>query len=146
MRTNIAIRYSVLFTVLLALLAWPNVMRGGVPYTGIEGQTFLHDSYVVNLFTRQVGVTGPFQASLRVYSVKSEQLVTTIRTDREGRFQVRLRPGVYRVAPDTMWQGHVLLPSAIVVGSYEAASAVTVQVTPHRVAALTITYERMMGN
>src|SRR2546426_713017 len=110
MRQTTMIRCPVLLTVLVALLGWGSAVQAGTNNCGIAGQTFVHDSRVFNPFTGQVGSTGPFQASLRVYSVRPDRLVTTVVTDAEGRFQVALRPGTYRVVPDTMWQGRVLGP------------------------------------
>ena len=113
--------------------------------SGIRGRTFVHDPRVFNFLTGQSGSITPFQASIRVYSLRPNRLVTTISTGADGRFQVQLRPGLYRLEPDTMWHGRVLQPDEIVIGSYEAAHPVTIEVRPHRFAPLTITYERMMG-
>ena len=135
----------VLLTLLLALLAWPSVLLAGNPNSGLDGQVLLHDSRVINIFTGQVGITAPFQASLRVYSLNSNRLVTSFTTTAGGRFQVHLPPGSYRLVPDTMWQGRALLPGEIVLGPYAAALPINLRVWPHRFSPLTITYEQMMG-
>jgi hypothetical protein len=146
MRQRTVIQSAVLLALLVVILGSPSGMRAGTLNTGIGGQTLLHDASVVNLFTRQVGIIAPFYASLRVYLAGSDRLVTTITTDAEGRFRVELRPGFYRVVPDPMWRGRVLSADELVIGSYESAAPVKVQVRPHRVAPLTIIYEQMMGN
>jgi hypothetical protein len=156
MRHNTLIQWPALLALLAVLLGWASGAEAGTLTSGISGQTLVHDGFAVKVFAGQMGSTNtprivgsagsidPFRASLRVYSVGSGRLVTTITTGAEGRFRVRLRPGFYRVVPDTMWHGQVLRADAVI-GRYEVARATTVRVRPHRFVPLTITYERVMG-
>ncbi len=113
--------------------------------SGILVQTYVHDRWVVNPFTGQVGGTFPFQASLRVYSVRSGRLVTTVMTDLAGHARISLRPGDYELVPDTMQHGQVT-DADIIIGRFEAASPTIVRVRGHRFVPSTITYEENMGN
>jgi hypothetical protein len=145
MRHITLIQGPVLLALLGVLLGWPSPAQGGTLTAGIAGQTLVHDGRVFNIVTGQIGSTTPFHASHRVYSVGSGRLVTTITTGADGRFRVALRPGFYRLVPDTMWRGRVLQAGEVVIGSYESARPVTVRVRSRSFAPLTITYERAMG-
>jgi hypothetical protein len=145
MRHTTVTRWPVLLALFGLFLTGPSPARDREPPSGISVQTFVHDPWVVNIVTGQVGGTFPFQASLPVYSVRSGRLVSTIMTDSEGCARVSLPPGDYEVVPDTMWQGQVLGPDEVVIGSYETADPIIVRVRGHGFVLLAVIYERAMG-
>ena len=112
--------------------------------SGISGRVFLHNPFVVSR-DGQSGVTTPFSASFRVYRVGSPRLLTRVTTDSPGRLRLSLSPGYYRLVPETMAGGRVLLPGDIVIGGSQSARPVTVRVRAHRFTPVVITYEQGMG-
>ena len=138
-------RWAVLLALFGILLTGTSGGRERELPSGISVQTYVHDPWVVNLFTGQVGGTFPFQASLRVYSVRSGRLVTTVMTDSAGHARISLHPGDYQVVPDTMHYGQVT-DADVIIGRFETASPMTVRVGGHRFVPLAITYEENMGN
>jgi hypothetical protein len=92
---------------------------------------------------------GPFRASLRIYSREDKALVGTVTTDAQGKFQIQLPPGDYRIVPDVMRGSDVLAPGdepMIIVGRYEAAPPSEISLHRNQYAQVTITYKMYMGN
>lgn len=96
--------------------------------SGIDGSVFIGPLCPVV----QEGVPcpdAPYEASIRVQN-SSGKVVATVRSDKDGRFRLNLRPGAYTLEP--------LSPNA---GAPPYAAPVTVQINEHVFTPVTITYD-----
>ena len=130
---------------LAAFVAMSLVLLGRPHHSGIEGQVFLHNRFVVNGNSGQVGTTVPFHATFQVYSAKKARIITTVTADSDGMFRVFLPPGQYHLVPETMWRGRALKPDEIVIGPYEVSGSLDVIARQHELTPVSILYEQMMG-
>ena len=143
-------------TILCSLSNWagPPPGDGGVrfpPHAVVSGQALLDaGGFIGGLVGSPPPHITSFPASVRIYSRRTHQLVRTITTDSEGRFEVKLTPGEYRIIPDIIQNGHVVAPGdaqgIIIIGIYEAAPALEVTVKPNNRLKVTIMYRMLMGS
>ncbi len=91
-----------------------------------------------------------FTASLRVYSRPDKQLIETFATDAQGRFDLRLRPGAYRIVPDIMQGNRTIAPGdtqdLIIIGFHQEAPGLDFSLKLNRSQTVTVVYESVMGN
>ena len=128
-------------------------LKRRLPQTAqVEGQILLDSGGFVNVLVGSPPPPriGPFPASLRIYSRRTNQFVETVAADAEGRFEIKLLPGEYRIIPDLMQNNRVVAPGdapgVVVAGTYEAAPPLEISVKPNDHLLVTILYKIARGS
>jgi hypothetical protein len=152
-----------LFLIFLSLTGWSGPPRSGNDPVKTHGRkfpsgAFLWGRVLLNSGNFVVGLVGspappqigPFGASLRIYERRTHEFVEAVTTDIQGRFEINLEPGEYRIVPDIMQENRVVAPGdaqgIVLIGTYEAAPAFVISLKRNQALAVTIVYEMHRGS